>query len=104
MDALRQIQLQSDERAGDRRIPVFHRVFLDCIKKRGRVHELSLLRNYLLRSGSIKEKLKSGAWKSDARLGIKLFLRGKLKITAPRCKKAAEVRSLFSRPGERQKV
>ncbi|RLA94958.1 MAG: heterodisulfide reductase [Deltaproteobacteria bacterium] len=104
MDVLRQIQIESGKIAKEPKVPIFHKVFLDTIKKSGRVHELSMLRNFSLRSGDLKEKIKTGEWKNDLRLGLKMFLRGKLKILPPKCKGKEEVRRIFEQAEEHKKV
>ncbi|MBW1678661.1 MAG: 4Fe-4S dicluster domain-containing protein [Deltaproteobacteria bacterium] len=104
MDVLRQIQIESGKPANQPKVPIFHKVFLDSIKKTGRVHELSMLRNYSLKSGDLKEKLKTGEWKNDVRLGIKMFFRGKLKIMPPKCEGVKEVQRIFDRAEEHKKV
>jgi len=103
MDILRQIQIESGELAKEPKVPIFHQAFLDSIKKRGRIHELSMLQNYSLKSGDFTEKLKTGEWKNDVKLGIKMFLRGKLKIIPPKCAGVESVRKIFDRAKDYQK-
>ena len=103
MDVLRQIQVESGSEAKEPRVPVFHQAFLDSIKKTGRVHELTMIRNYTQKSGDLKEKLKSGEWKNDVKLGMKMFLRGKLKLMSPKCEGVEEVRKIFKLAAEHKK-
>jgi heterodisulfide reductase subunit C len=103
MDVLRQIQMESGSEAKEPRVPVFHQSFLDSIKKTGRVHELTMIRHFTQKSGDLRDKLKSGAWKNDVKLGMKMFLRGKLKIMPPQCKGVKEVREIFKRAAEHKK-
>lgn len=103
MDVLRQMQLKIGREAQEPRIPAFHRAFLDSIKRRGRVHELTMIGNYTRRSGDLKEKLKSGEWKKDVKLGVKMFLRGKLKVIPPHCSGVQEVQRIFRRAEEYEK-
>jgi hypothetical protein len=63
-----------------------------------------MIRNYSLRSGDLKEKLKTGQWKNDVKLGIKMFMRGKLKIIPPACKGLKEVRNIFDQAKEHSKA
>ncbi|HPD60613.1 MAG TPA: 4Fe-4S dicluster domain-containing protein [Thermodesulfobacteriota bacterium] len=100
MDVLRQIQVESGTEARDPKVPVFHKTFLATIKKLGRIHELSLLTNFLRKSGSIGDNFKSGEWKNDLRLGIKMFLRGKLKLLPSSTKGRKELRKLFDQAKE----
>jgi len=104
MDVLRQMQMESGETAAMPKVPVFHQAFLDTVKKRGRVHELSMMQNYSLKSGDFKDKLKSGEWKNDVKLGMKMFLRGKLKIIPAKCEAFRQVREIFDQAREHTKT
>jgi hypothetical protein len=61
MDILRQMQGEIGKKPYEPRVPLLHTVFLDAIKRSGRIHEMSMLRTYLLKSGDVKEKLKPGS-------------------------------------------
>ena len=58
MDTLRHMAMHSGVKPGEKDIPVFHSVFLDEIKSRGRIHELSLI---------LKFKSKTRDFLKDAR-------------------------------------
>jgi heterodisulfide reductase subunit C len=103
MDVLRQIQIDSEREAREPKITAFHRAFLESIKSRGRVHELTMIRNYTQKSGDFKDKIKSGEWKNDVKLGMKMFMRGKLKIIPSRCEGVKEVRKIFKQAEEHKK-
>jgi len=103
MDVLRQIQVESGTEAKEPRVPIFHKTFLNTIKRFGRIHELSLLTNFLRKSGGIRDNFKSGEWKNDLRLGMKMFLRGKLKLLPPAKKGVEELRKLFDQAEEHKK-
>jgi heterodisulfide reductase subunit C len=104
MDVLRQIHYESDHETPQPKIPILHAAFLDSIKKTGRVHELSMIRNFSIKSGDLKEKLKKGTWKNDIKLAVKMFLRGKLKLISHGSKGVKEVRMLFNQAQEHKKV
>ena len=104
MDVLRQIQIESGKASKEPKVPIFHKAFLDTVKKWGRVHELSMLQNYSLRSGDFREKWQTGEWKNDVKLGMKMFLRGKLKIMPHKCKEAKVVRGMFDQAEEYKKA
>ena len=103
MDVLRQIQVESGTEAKEPRVPIFHKTFLNTIKRFGRIHELSLLTNFLRKSGGIRDNFKSGEWKNDLRLGIKMFLRGKLKLLPSSTKGIEALRKLFDQAEEHKK-
>ena len=103
MDVLRQIQRESGMPAQEPKIPVFHKAFLNSIKKKGRVHELTMIQQYNQESGDLKEKVKTGTWKNDVKLGMKMFFRGKLKLFPPKCEGVKEVQKLFEQAEEHKK-
>ena len=103
MDVLRQIQRESGMPAQEPKIPIFHKAFLNSIKKKGRVHELTMIQQYNQESGDLKEKVKAGTWKNDVKLGLKMFFRGKLKLLPPRCSGVKEVQKLFEQAEEHKK-
>src|SRR5512134_176732 len=43
MDTLRHTAIRSGVKPGEKEIPLFHSVFLEEVKSRGRIHELSLI-------------------------------------------------------------
>lgn len=104
MDVLRQVALESGVPAPEPKIPIFHQAFLDSVRKRGRVHELSMLQDFSLKSGDMQHKLKTGQWKNDVKLGLKMLLRGKLKVLPPKCKDVKAIEEIFDRAKERRKV
>jgi len=87
MDVLRNLALRSRVEPGEKDIPVFHSVFLDTIKSRGRVHELSLI---LLLKSRTKDFFK------DATLGWKMFLKGKIKLLPSRFAGRKEIQEIFN--------
>jgi heterodisulfide reductase subunit C len=103
MDVLRQVQRESGMPAQEPKIPVFHKAFLNSIKKKGRVHELTMIQQYNQESGDLKEKVKTGTWKNDVKLGMKMFFRGKLKLLPPKCSGVKEVQKLFEQAEEHKK-
>ena len=86
MDTLRQTAVQSGVTPGEKDIPIFHSVFLDEIKSRGRIHELSLL---------LKFKLKTKDFLKDAGLGWKMFRLGKIKLLPSTFSGGKEVKEIF---------
>jgi heterodisulfide reductase subunit C2 len=86
MDALRQAALHSGVTPGEKEIPVFHSVFLEEIKARGRIHELSLL---------LKFKLKTKAFLKDAGLGWKMFRLGKINLLPSSFSGGKEIKEIF---------
>ncbi len=86
MDTLRSLALRSGAEPGEKDIPVFHSVFLDTIKSKGRIHELSLI---------IQLKLKTKDFFKDAALGWKMFRKGKIKLLPSRFGGGKEIQEIF---------
>ncbi|MGQ9729906.1 MAG: 4Fe-4S dicluster domain-containing protein [Candidatus Zipacnadales bacterium] len=72
MDALRRIAIEEGVRAptGGRTMSAFHRTFLECIRRWGRLNEHELIAMYKLTTGDLL---------SDIGLGIRLFGKQKIK-------------------------
>jgi heterodisulfide reductase subunit C len=88
IDALKQRAAASGVKPSDGRMLAFHRAFLDDVKARGRVHEMSLTARYALRARRVPEGI---------RLGIEMFQKGKLPIMPPKKTATKELRRLFER-------
>jgi heterodisulfide reductase subunit C len=87
MDTLRNLALRSGAEPGEKDIPTFHSVFLDTIKSKGRIHELSFL---------IQLKSKTKDFFKDAGLGWKMFRRGKIKLLPSRYRGGREIQEIFN--------
>jgi heterodisulfide reductase subunit C len=86
MDGLRHIALRSGIAAAEKEVPVFHAAFLDTIRSTGRVHELSLI---------LRFKLKTKSFLKDAGLGWLMFRRGKIKVLPPGATGGKEIKAIF---------
>jgi len=86
MDTLRHLSRKSGLKAGVGEIPIFHAAFLDCIKASGRIHELSLILRY---------KLKTRDFLKDAAFGWPMFRRGKIKILPQSLTGGRQIKEIF---------
>ncbi len=88
IDVLKQMTLAEDAAApiGGPKSLALHRAFVDAIRRLGRVHEVSMLAEY---------KLRSADWWSDLGLGLRMFRHGKLKLIPSRVARLKEVRALL---------
>ena len=95
MDTLRGLALHSGIKPGEKDIPIFHSVFLDTIKSKGRIHELSLI---------LKFKSKTRDFFKDAGLGLKMYRKGKIKLFPSMFGGGREIKGIFNRfeKGERR--
>jgi len=91
MDTLRHLALRSGVEPGEKDVPVFHSVFLESIKSRGRIHELSLI---VLLKSKTKDLFK------DAGLGWKMFRKGKIRLLPSRFAGRKEIQQIFNTFGK----
>ena len=92
MNALREMALHEEVAPKERNIITFHQVFLGNIKQWGRQCELPML---------LQCKLKTKDFFSDLGLGMKMLLKGKLKLFPSRSSGSTEVRVIFNKTKQR---
>jgi len=97
MDVMRRESLKSGLTTGEKKMPVFHDVFLSSIESTGRVYELGMIGHYSLKSGDIKAKLISGSLIEEVKLGWQMFKKGKLKLFPQKIKRTGEIKRLFKK-------
>ncbi len=91
MDVLRELALRKGVKPAEPRIPAFHGSFLGSISRWGRAWEIGMIANY---------KVKSGDLMGDMKLGMDMFLKGKLKLLPHSIEGKAEIREIFSGKGK----
>jgi heterodisulfide reductase subunit C len=87
MDRLRQTALREGAAPAEKDVPLFHKAFLDSIRAHGRVHELSMMARY---------KMATHRYFDDMRLGLRMFMRGKLRLLPSRVTDRNRIRQMFS--------
>jgi heterodisulfide reductase subunit C len=87
MDTLRAMAIRSGSKPGEKDIPLFHSLFLNTIKSRGRMHELSLL---------LQLKLRTRDFFKDASLGLKMYRKGKIKLFPSKFGGGKEIKEIFN--------
>lgn len=88
MDVLREMAFKKKITAKGKNAPIFHHIFLNSIKKRGRVHEASMMIEY---------KIKSGDLFSDMATGLKMLQKGKLPLVMKSIKRKKEIKKIFNK-------
>jgi len=86
MDALRETCIDRGIKPGEPSIRIFHDTFLKSAERMGRIHEISMLGEYKLRSMDLF---------SDIFLGAKMFMKGKLAILPSMVKDRGELKKIF---------
>jgi hypothetical protein len=87
MDTLRHLAIRSGVTPGERDIPLFHSLFLNEIRSRGRIHELSLI---------LKLKSKTRDFLKDAGMGWKMFRLGKIRLFPSTFGGGKEIKEIFN--------
>jgi len=90
MDALRQTAVEEGFPTKERKVPLFHNLFLSIVKRLGRMHEASLMGLYKPLSRDLF---------SDIPMGLKMILKGKIPLLPHRIKGSDEVEKIFERSG-----
>ena len=88
MDTLREMAIEEGVKVKEQNIVSMHKTFLSLIQSLGRQHEISLL---------VLLKMKTKEFLKDMLLGMKMFMRGKLKILPHRIKRMDEIKGIFER-------
>ncbi len=91
MDTLKEMAVRDNVRSEEAVIQAFHRLFLNCLRQYGRMHELSLL---------ICLKLVALNPFEDMKLGMKMFGKGKINIFPSRIKNTQQLEAIFMAFGE----
>jgi len=91
-DALQQTAGDED-RAKAAALTAFDKAFLATVRKGGRASEVGLV---------VRFKLATGRFLADMKLGLWMFLRGKLKLLAGKIRGRGEVREMFRRARQRR--
>jgi heterodisulfide reductase subunit C len=91
MDYLKETVVKKGGTVEEERVLLFHQSFLKEVRRWGRVFEGGLMTRYLLKSGGAfgPEALK------NARLGLTMFKKGRLKLLPTRIKDRAWLKALF---------
>lgn len=92
LDALKREAATKGIGSREKSVIALHKAFLAGIQKRGRMHELSLIRDI---------RLKSGGLFNDLKLGIEMFRKGKLSLLPKKIKNRRTVKELFEKSRRR---
>ncbi len=91
MDVLRALALKKGIVPAEPHVPLLHKSFLDSVRHWGRTYEIGMIAGYKLRSGDLL---------GDMKLGMQMFMKGKLKLLPQAIKGKDEVRQIFSGKGK----
>lgn len=94
MDWLKEELVRRGQAAPEEKVRLFHQLFLKGVAKRGRVFEGELMAGYMLKTGGAfgPEAIK------NARMGLTMLKKGRLKLVPARIKDRRWLKALFSEP------
>ena len=90
LDVLKQMAVKEGAKSGAKSITALHKAFLSGIRRRGRMHELSLI---------LDMRMRSGGYFKDMKLGIDMFRKGKLSLIPGKVKNTKGVKAMFKKAG-----
>jgi len=91
MDVLKEMALEEGVKPAEKEVYALHRSFLNSIKRFGRVHEMTMIAEYMLRApNKLFEELG---------IGLVLFIKGKILHLWSAIKGRDKVRELYRRAG-----
>jgi len=88
MDVMRERCFESGRQASEINVLKFHESFLSTIRLFGKLHELALIAGY---------KLRSKRFFDDLKLGLDMFMRGKIKLIPGKIKHTKEMRKILAK-------
>ncbi|MHB1458733.1 MAG: 4Fe-4S dicluster domain-containing protein [Armatimonadota bacterium] len=88
MDTLRENAIESGCAVGEQNIKTFHDTFLSSVQRGGRIHEISMLGEYKLRTLDLF---------TDIFMGMKMFCKGKLAIEPSVIKDRKNLKRIFKK-------
>lgn len=90
MDSLKQCALKEKKSIAQKKISIFHKVFLSNIRNSGKLNEFGMIRSL---------KMRTGDFFKDLVVGMKLLKKGKLHLTSSKIKGTDEVKKMFEKAG-----
>jgi hypothetical protein len=91
MDELKEMAIHENIPCPQPSVRIFHEAFLSNVKSHGRMRESTFLPFFMLKSGLIFRKLIKWKWMADAKLGLKMLVKGKLPLFPKRVARKKEV-------------
>jgi heterodisulfide reductase subunit C2 len=95
MDFLKQTLVREKIEAREKTILAFHKVFLNEIRKRGRIFEAGMMQTYLMKSGQLVQKIKDRSIFDEMLLGWTMARKGRLNFLPKKIKGSTEIEKLF---------
>lgn len=91
MDVMRELALRKGIKPAVPQVPAFHLSFMESVKRWGRTYEIGMIGAY---------KLRSGDYMGDMKLGLSMFMKGKLSLFPHSIDGKPEIRDIFAGKGK----
>ena len=95
MDAIRQEAIKTIKRLPEKNILIFHRLFLQSIRRHGRTHKLEIMFFF---------KMRTMQFFSDTYLGVRMLVKRKLDLWPSKIRNLKEIRNLFKKEKLRDEI
>lgn len=95
MDFLKEKSVKSGMEIPQIKTLIFHRAFLNEIRKRGRVFEPGLMKNYMQDSGELKKKWEERTIGEDLALAWLMFKKGRMPLLPKGIRSKREIREIL---------
>jgi heterodisulfide reductase subunit C len=97
MDILRQLSRHQGVKASQMNVPLFHSAFLKSVRWYGRLHEMTMVITFALKSEGITGLAK------QANMGVEMMRKGKIKLFPSRLIAGRQVKEMFRQSERRDK-
>jgi heterodisulfide reductase subunit C len=95
MDYLKETAIRSGIEIPQPKTYIFHRAFLNEIRKRGRVFEAGFMGTYMWESGELKAKLEDKSILEELSLGWAMFRKGRMRLFPKGIKNKRDIREIL---------
>lgn len=95
MDCLKERAIKEGIEIPENKTLIFHKAFLNEIRKRGRIYEAGLMKNYMSESGELKRRLDDKSIYEDLALGWAMFKKGRMPLLPKGIKGRKEIKVIL---------
>ncbi|MFH1147352.1 MAG: 4Fe-4S dicluster domain-containing protein [Pseudomonadota bacterium] len=95
MDCLKETAIKEGIEIPEKKSFLFHKAFLNEIRKRGRVYEAGLMKNYMTESGELKRRMDDKTIYEDLALGWAMFRKGRMPLLPRGIKGKREIKDIL---------
>lgn len=102
MDCLKEMAVRAGVPSPQPQILTLHEMFLNNVKRWGRVFETSFVPMYYFKSGELLQKWHKGKWQNEMKLSLHMTRKGRFPLFPKTIKGKKEVRKILAQLKKRQ--